>query len=124
MNLSITFIERSIEYFYYIRTQVRALRSYLMEECQAQRLTSTADHLVVTPEEELADQEESIRLNDAWNAEIALERNQRIEKQMAERREYILSRLELKEQREKEAFLAAEELVRKEKVIFFFDLIE
>lgn len=102
--------------YFFSRTQIRALRSYLMEECQAQRLITSADHVVITPEEELADQEASIRLNDEWNSKIASERNQRIEAKLAERREFILSRLELKEEREKEAFIAAEELVRKEKV--------
>lgn len=81
-----------------------------------QKLTSTADHLVVSPEEELAQFESSNALNDSWNLQIAAERKLRLDKQLAERKEYILSRLELKEERERLAREEAEETVRREKV--------
>lgn len=96
---------------------MRAIRSYLIEECRVQRLTTTADHVVVTPEEELAEFEESHRLNAEWNATIALERDQRLAKKVAERRAYILERLELKKEREAAALAEAEEIVRREKVL-------
>lgn len=87
-----------------------------MEEVLTKRLTSSADHLVVTPEEELAEFEACQRANDEWNNKIAVERDQRLAVQMSERRDFIATRLELKEEREREALLAAEEIVRKEKV--------
>lgn len=90
-----------------------------MEEVQTKRLTSSADHLVVTPEEELAEFESCLRANDEWNAKIAGERELRLNAQLAERREYIETRLELKVEREREALLAAEEIVRKEKVCVY-----
>lgn len=87
-----------------------------MEEVQTKKLISSADHLVVTPEEELAQFEACLRANDEWNSKIAGERELRLDAQLAERRKYIATRLELKEEREREALLAAEEIVRKEKV--------
>lgn len=98
------------------RTQVRAVRSYLMEEVITRKLTSTADHLVVTPEEEAADFEACIRANEEWNAAIATERQQRLDRVAAERREFILTRLELKEERDRIALDTAEQVVRREKV--------
>lgn len=82
---------------------------------RAQKLTSTADHLVVTPEEELAELERCRHLNDAWNATIAAERSERLERQLADRQAFILQRLELKEAREAAALAEAEEIVRREK---------
>lgn len=106
------------------RTLIRAVRSYLMEEVQTKRLTSSADHLVVTPEEEQAQFEACLRANDEWNSKIAGERELRLNAQLAERREYIATRLELKEEREREALQAAEEIVRKEKVCHSISLLE
>lgn len=100
------------------RTQIRAIRSYLIEEVSTQKLHSTADHLVVSPEEELAEFETSIALNAAWNAQIAAERQVRLDKQLAERKKYILTRLELKEERDRAAREQTEETVRREKVYF------
>lgn len=95
---------------------MRAIRSYLIEETKLVKATTTADHVVVTPEEEAAEMHQCIELNNAWNASIAEIRNKRLEKEMKERQEFILTRLELKQQREEEALRAAEELVRLEKV--------
>lgn len=88
------------------------------------KVKSTADHIVVTPEEEAAEMQKCIELNEAWNASIAEIRNQRLEKQAKERQEFILSRLELKQEREEEARRTADELVRIEKVCSFgeFDI--
>lgn len=90
-----------------------------MQEVITKKLTSTADHLVVTPEEEAADYATCIRANDEWNAAIAEEREKRLESLAAERREYILTRLELKEERDRIAFETAEKTVRREKVHIF-----
>lgn len=105
---------------FFSRTQVRAVRSYLLEETRLKKATTSVDHIVVTPEEEAAEMLRCIELNDAWNANIAEIRNKRLQMQRKEREEYILSRLELKEQREDEALRAADELVRLEKVCFPF----
>lgn len=99
------------------RTQVRAVRAYLFEELRVHSLTSSADHLVVTPEQADAQLAESRRINDEWNACIAAEREQRLAQKLADRKEYILTRLELKVERERAAFEAAEEIVRREKAL-------
>lgn len=83
-------------------------------------VTSTADRIIVTPEEAAAEMQQCIDLNNAWNASIAEIRNKRLEKAMNERQEFILTRLEMKREREEEAMRAAEELVRIEKVCFAF----
>lgn len=84
------------------------------------KATSTADHVIVTPEEEAAEMQQCIELNNAWNASIAEIRNKRLETAKNERQEFILTRLELKREREEEAMRAAEELVRMEKVCLVF----
>lgn len=99
-----------------IRTQVRAVRSYLLKETTLRKAISSADHIIVTPEEAAAEMQRCFELNNEWNADIAEIRNQRLEKEMKEQRDLILSRLALKRQRDEDALLAAEELVRLEKV--------
>lgn len=98
------------------RTQLRAVRLFLIEEYAAKLDITTSDHLVVTPEEEAAELEACIRENEKWNESIALVRAERIEKNLAERRKFILERLELKEERQREVIEKANELVRLEKV--------
>ncbi|XP_037038724.1 probable 28S ribosomal protein S26, mitochondrial [Bradysia coprophila] len=97
------------------KTQVKAVRLYLIEEIKLKKASSTADHVVITPEEEAADMQHCIELNNAWNASIAELRNKRLEQQMIERQEVILQQLELKREREEEERRAAEEVVRLEK---------
>lgn len=55
-------------------------------------------------------------LNDAWNAEVAKGREIRLKKEKEERETYILSRLDLKKEREDKARRRADEMVRKEMV--------
>lgn len=97
------------------KTQMRSLRLYLREEAQRIRETSTVDHLVQTPEQEEEEFQRCIDLNNEWNAKIAEERNARLEKEFAERREFIKQRLELAKEREEERMERIEEIVRKEK---------
>lgn len=103
---------------FFSRTQIRAIRSYLINEVETQKLTSTASHLVVSPEEEQAEFEASSALNASWNEKIAAERQVRLEKQLAERKEFILTRLEARKEADRLALEAAEEAVRREKVSF------
>lgn len=97
------------------KTQMRSLRLFFREEVQRIRETSTADHLVQTPEQEEDEFQRCINLNNEWNATIAKERSVRLEKEFAERREYIKERLELAKEREEERIRRIEEIVRKEK---------
>ncbi|XP_055855672.1 probable 28S ribosomal protein S26, mitochondrial [Episyrphus balteatus] len=97
------------------KTQMRSMRMYLREESQRIRETSTADHLVETPEQEEQEFQRCVDLNKEWNAKIAGERNARLAKEYAERREFIKERLELAKEREEDRLQRIEEIVRKEK---------
>lgn len=57
-------------------------------------------------------------LNDVWNAEVAKGREIRLQKENAERETYILSRLDVKKEREDKARQRTDELVRKEMVCY------
>lgn len=100
---------------------MRVVRSYLIGEYRENKLTSSSDRIIVTPEEEAAEMQRCVELNNAWNGSIAEVRKERLEKEWKERQEYILSRLELKRERDEEALRAANELVQLEKVGFFVD---
>ncbi|XP_055905043.1 probable 28S ribosomal protein S26, mitochondrial [Eupeodes corollae] len=97
------------------KTQMRSMRMYLREESQRIRETSTADHLVMSVEEEEAEFQRCLNLNKEWNDQIAAERNLRLEKENAAKREYIKERLELAKEREEDRLQRIEEIVRKEK---------
>lgn len=53
-------------------------------------------------------------INDVWNAEVAKNRENRVEKERAERETYILTRLDAMKEREDRERLRVDELVRKE----------
>lgn len=55
-------------------------------------------------------------INDNWNAEVALEREQRLAHEREARREEILAQLIEKEEEKKKKLEAIEEIVRLEKV--------
>jgi len=94
---------------------MRSLRSYFAAEMQQNKKTSSADHLVVTPEQEEAEFLETMKINDEWNASIAIIRNKRIEKENQERGEYILTRLDANKLRREEDKERIEEIVKKAK---------
>lgn len=98
------------------RTQVRAVRSYLIEEIRLDKATSTADHVIVTPEEEAAEMQQCIELNNAWNASIAEIRNNRLKEAMKKRQDFILAELESKQKRDQKTLVTARETVLREKV--------
>lgn len=55
-------------------------------------------------------------INDNWNAEVALEREQRLANEREARREEILAQLIEKEEEKKKKLEAIEEIIRLEKV--------
>ncbi|XP_037934439.1 probable 28S ribosomal protein S26, mitochondrial [Teleopsis dalmanni] len=97
------------------KTQLRSVRLYLREEVKRIQETSTADHYVLTPEEEEAEFQRCFEENEIWNKKIAEERNERLEKERAERVNLIKERIELAKIRHEERLERAEEIVRKEK---------
>lgn len=71
--------------------------------------------------QEIANKEEMLwakcmDINDNWNAEVALDREQRLTNEREARREEILAQLIEKEEEKKKKLEAIEEIIRLEKV--------
>lgn len=97
------------------KTQLRAVRGYLMTESAEREATSTADHLIISPEEMEEDFRQCSEMNDKWNAEISLIRNKRLQLERDAEKELILQRLDALGERREQRKTSAEELVRLEK---------
>ncbi|KAH8260888.1 hypothetical protein KR044_000019 [Drosophila immigrans] len=96
------------------KTQLRSVRQYLRAEVIRHEETSTADHIVLTPEQEEAEFQQCIDINAAWNAKIAGERELRLAKERDEKIAYVQERLEAGKLREEERRERADEHVRRE----------
>lgn len=97
------------------KTQLRAVRGFLMADTNAREATSTADHLIISPEQMEEEFRQCSEVNDKWNAQIAQVRNQRLAIEREAQRELILQRLDAKKDRTASRRISAEELVRLEK---------
>ncbi|XP_049283059.1 probable 28S ribosomal protein S26, mitochondrial [Anopheles funestus] len=97
------------------RTQMKAVRNFLRDEVEAYKLVSRAGLVLQTPEQEEAEWQEALRRNDEWNQQTAAKREERLVTERAARKEYILERLVLKEQREIDKKEQVEAKVRIEK---------
>lgn len=97
------------------KLQMRSLRQYLREEVLRLNVTSTADHIVLTPEQEEAEFARCMQENEAWNHKISVERNERLLKERAQQAVKIRERLEAARVREEERMERIEEIVRREK---------
>ncbi|XP_039486415.1 probable 28S ribosomal protein S26, mitochondrial [Drosophila santomea] len=84
------------------KTQLRSVRQFLREEVVRHEETSTADHIVLTPEQEESVFQQCVEANAAWNASIAKERDQRLAKEREEKVAYVQERLEARQLREEE----------------------
>lgn len=102
------------------RTQMRSVRLFLREELERARETTTADHFVMSPEQEEEEFQQNIQINDAWNAKIAAERDKRLQEQFKERRADIAKRIEMAKERREEHLEKIDEIVRKEKVCAYY----
>lgn len=96
------------------KTKMRAVKSYLMEETKRREATSSADHMIVTPEEAEADFERCRMLNEQWNKEVAAVREQRLAMEKLERHAIIAEKVDAKLERDQERRAIAEERVRLE----------
>ncbi|XP_011187681.1 probable 28S ribosomal protein S26, mitochondrial [Zeugodacus cucurbitae] len=97
------------------KLQMRSIRQYLREEVLRLNVTTTADHFVLTPEQEEAEFERCMQENAAWNQTIAGEREARLLKEREQKAVEIRERLEAARVREEERMEQIEELVRREK---------
>ncbi|CAD7005751.1 unnamed protein product [Ceratitis capitata] len=96
------------------KLQMRSLRQYLREEVLRLNVTTTADHIVLTPEQEEAEFQRCMQENEAWNQKIAVERNERLQRELEEKAVEIRQRLEAARIREEERLERADEVVRRE----------
>lgn len=108
---STTISEASDSHF---RAQMRSVRLFLREEVQAKKAAVLA---AATPADEEAEYQRCSAINEEWNLEIAKIRNARVEKENAERRTYILQRVDDKKTRDREELEKIEARVRKEKKV-------
>ncbi|XP_055642688.1 probable 28S ribosomal protein S26, mitochondrial [Toxorhynchites rutilus septentrionalis] len=95
-------------------TQMKAVRSFLINEVEAFKLVSRAGMVIQTQEEEAAEWEEIQRINDDWNKQIAAIRDERLANEREHRNNYILERLAAKEQRDLDRLKLIEDRVRYE----------
>lgn len=70
------------------------MRQFLREEVLRQQETSTADHIVLTPEKEEEEFQRCLDENAAWNAIIASERNVRLANEREAKVAYVQERLD------------------------------
>ncbi|KAH8379346.1 hypothetical protein KR009_004335 [Drosophila setifemur] len=96
------------------KTQLRSVRQFLREEVVRHEETSTADHIVLTPEQEEAEFQKCLDANATWNATIAKERDQRLAKEREEKVAYVQERLEARQLREEEQREQANQRVLRE----------
>ncbi|EDV97890.1 probable 28S ribosomal protein S26, mitochondrial [Drosophila grimshawi] len=96
------------------KTQLRSVRQYLREEVVRQQETSTADHIVLTPEQEEAEFQRCLDENAAWNAKIASERNVRLAEEREAKVAYVQERLEAAKLRSEERREKVDERIRYE----------
>lgn len=109
-----TTVEPPINYHFNSRTQLRSVRQFLREEVVRHEETSTADHIVLTPEQEEAEFQKCLDVNAAWNAAIAKERDQRLAKEREDKVAYVQERLEARQLREEERREQANQRVLRE----------
>lgn len=72
-------------------------------------------------EEEEAEFKKRLADNEAWNQQIANERNQRLQKELEELKKIALNRIELAKERQEERKREIEEVIKQEKV-FIYDI--
>ncbi|ALC45004.1 mRpS26 [Drosophila busckii] len=96
------------------KTQLRSVRQFLRAEVVRHEETSTADHIVLTPEQEEAEYQLCIAENAAWNAKIASERELRLAKEREEKVAYVQERLDAGKLREELRRERASEHIRHE----------
>lgn len=92
---------------------MRSVRAFFREEVERKKIIVAQ---ALTPADEEAEFQRCSAINAEWNFEISKRRDARLIQENAERREYILGRLELKKIRDREELEKIEARVRQEKV--------
>lgn len=94
---------------------MRSVMKYLKEERILNKSKSSADHLVVTPEEAAIELQKCEEINNEWNAKCEAIRNARLNEEFKQRVEIIERNLERKLERDDQIMQEIEERVKSEK---------
>lgn len=94
---------------------MRSVRLFLREEALRIRQTSSADHLVMTPEEEEAEFQKCIAINEEWNKKIDAERNQRLAEDLEKTKQYVDEKLGAYRERKEDHIENIDAIIKAEK---------
>lgn len=98
------------------KTQMRAIRWFYHEDMIRVKSTKDSASSEMSIRLEAEEWTRCVELNDKWNKEIALEREERQKKELAKLEEYALQRMEKVDAEIKEKIAKASEEIRREKV--------
>jgi hypothetical protein len=95
---------------------MRAVRGFFIKEVIKNKELSSTGKVLLTAEEEEAEFQKLLDINQKWNDDVALQRNARLVREANEQKQLIFERLERRELQEQERSEAIEAKVRLEKV--------
>lgn len=97
---------------------MRSLRLFLREEHERLIKTSTSEHFVLAKEDEEAEYQRCVEINDKWNQKVALLRSERLEKEKLDIIRQAEETIEEAMEKERIKLSKIEERVSREKVCF------
>lgn len=98
------------------KTQMRAIRRFFHEEMIKEKSTKDSASSEMSLRLEAQEWERCVELNEKWNAQVALEREERRKQELIKMEEYALERMEAKDKELEERIKKASEQIRKQKV--------
>ncbi|XP_053615205.1 small ribosomal subunit protein mS26 [Plodia interpunctella] len=97
------------------KTQMRAIRKFYYDEMMKEKSSKASASSEMSQRQEAEEWLQCVEINDKWNAQVALEREERRKKELAAMEEYALARMEAKDRERKEKLAKASEEIRKQK---------
>lgn len=95
--------------------QMRSLMQYFREEAKIKEQTSSADNIILSPEQEEEEFQRCMQENESWNAKIAQERELRLQNQRQQTAKAVQEHIEQAKAEEEERLAKIEAIVRREK---------
>lgn len=95
---------------------MRAIRRFFHEEMIKEKSTKDSASSEMSLRLEAQEWERCVELNEKWNAQVALEREERRKQELIKMEEYALERMEAKDKELEERIKKASEQIRKQKV--------
>ncbi|KAM3958873.1 mitochondrial ribosomal protein S26 [Aphomia sociella] len=97
------------------KTQMRAIRRFYHEEMIKEKSTRDSASSDMSLKLEADDWSRCVEINDKWNAQVALEREERRKKELAAMEEYALARMEAKDRELQLRIEKASQEIKREK---------